>query len=57
MYLDLLLLLLLQIKFVPGRSDSDVADQDDMLPNFNDNYFHTLFYFLGNGEVQLCKET
>lgn len=40
----------LQVKFVPGRPDSTSADQDDQLPNFNDNFFHTLFYFLGNGE-------
>jgi hypothetical protein len=32
----------LQVKFVPGRPDSRAADQDDQLPNFNDNYFHTV---------------
>jgi hypothetical protein len=40
----------LQVRFVPGRTDSNVADQDDLLPAFTDDFFHTLFYFLSNGE-------
>lgn len=41
------------VKFVPGRPDSRTADQDDQLPNFNDNFFHTLFYFIGAGMSEL----
>jgi hypothetical protein len=38
------------VKFIPGRGDTNVADQDDLLPSFGDDFHHSLFYFLGNGE-------
>jgi hypothetical protein len=40
-----------QVKFIPGRPDAMIADQDDNLPKFDDNFHHTLFYFLGNGKL------
>jgi hypothetical protein len=43
----------LQVRYVPGRADSTVADHDDLLPAFTDDFFHSLFYFLNNG-VCVC---
>lgn len=39
-----------QVRFVPGRLDTNTADVGDLLPNFQDDYFHTLMYFLNNGK-------
>lgn len=39
-----------QIKFMPGRVDSPVADTAELLPAFEDDFMHTLHYFYQSGE-------